>query len=79
MASPYVILGANPGWLGFLPKPGQWMITFERIMGFLLLAMVVWLLHPLVTLIGPAGLEWTLGFLVVVAMSWESHRGLNNG
>jgi thiol:disulfide interchange protein DsbD len=69
MASPYMLLGANPGWLGFLPKPGPWMITFERIMGFLLLGMVVWLLHPLVGRIGPEGLEWTLGFLVIVAMA----------
>lgn len=69
MASPYMLLGANPSWLSFLPKPGPWMITFERIMGFLLLGMVVWLLHPLVGRIGPEGLEWTLGFLVIVAMA----------
>jgi len=69
MASPYMLLGANPNWLSFLPKPGNWMITFERIMGFLLLAMVIWLLHPLIAQIGPQGLEWTLGFLVAVAMA----------
>lgn len=69
MASPYMLLGANPNWLSFLPKPGPWMITFERIMGFLLLAMVIWLLHPLVGRIGAEGLEWTLGFLVIVAMA----------
>ncbi len=68
MASPYMLLGANPNWLSFLPKPGQWMITFERIMGFLLLGMVIWLLHPLVVQIGPSGLELTLVFLVAVAM-----------
>jgi thiol:disulfide interchange protein DsbD len=71
MASPYVLLGANPQWLSFLPKPGQWMITFERIMGFLLLGMAVWLLHPLITQIGAEGLEWTLGFLVATgAACW---------
>jgi len=69
MASPYMLLGANPNWLSFLPKPGNWMITFERIMGFLLLAMVIWLLHPLIAHIGAEGLEWTLGFLVAVAMA----------
>ena len=69
MASPYMLLGANPSWLRFLPKPGQWMITFERIMGFLLLAMVIWLMSPLVTQIGAEGLEWTLAFLVAVGMA----------
>jgi thiol:disulfide interchange protein DsbD len=69
MASPYMILGANPNWLSFLPKPGPWMITFERIMGFLLLAMVIWLLSPLVAQIGAEGLEWTLAFLVAIAMA----------
>ncbi|MCK4659512.1 MAG: thioredoxin family protein [Phycisphaerae bacterium] len=69
MASPYMLLGAFPKWLSFLPKPGQWMITFERIMGFLLLAMVIWLLNPLVTQVGPGGLQWTLVFLVAVGLS----------
>jgi len=69
MASPYMLLGANPHWLSFLPKPGVWMITFERIMGFLLLAMVIWLLHPLVVQIGVTGLEWTLVFLVFVGLA----------
>lgn len=69
MASPYMLLSARPNWLGFLPKPGPWMITFERIMGFLLLAMVIWLLHPLVVQIGVTGLEWTLVFLVFVGLA----------
>ncbi|HUW81911.1 MAG TPA: protein-disulfide reductase DsbD domain-containing protein [Phycisphaerae bacterium] len=67
MAMPYVLLSLFPGWLRLLPKPGAWMITFERIMGFVLLGAVLWLLHPLVTQIGPAGLEWTLAFLIAVA------------
>ena len=45
------------------------MITFERIMGFLLLGMVIWLIHPLITHIGAEGLEWTLGFFVAIAMA----------
>lgn len=69
MASPYMLLGANPKWLSFLPKPGNWMITFERIMGFLLLGMVIWLLNPLVAQIGATGFQWTLVFLVIVAMA----------
>ncbi len=69
MASPYMLLGANPNWLSFLPKPGPWMITFERIMGFALLAMVLWLTAPLVTQVGPTGFQWTLLFFVVIAMA----------
>ena len=69
MSSPYMLLGANPHWLSFLPRPGNWMIVFERIMGFLLLAMVIWLLHPLVVQIGVAGLEWTMVFLIFVGLA----------
>ncbi|MBU0718729.1 MAG: thioredoxin family protein, partial [Planctomycetes bacterium] len=67
MASPYMILGANPTWLSFLPKPGNWMVTFERVMGFLLLIMVVYLISPLVQQIGATGLLWTMAFFVVIA------------
>ncbi len=69
MASPYILLGANPNWLRFLPKPGNWMITFERIMGFLLMAMVVWLLNPLATQLGGTGILWTMAFLVAIGMA----------
>ncbi|MDR2754680.1 MAG: thioredoxin family protein [Planctomycetaceae bacterium] len=44
MASPYLIIGAFPELLRFLPKPGQWMETFKKTMGFLLLIAVVWIL-----------------------------------
>ena len=44
MASPYVLLTANPKLLKFLPKPGAWMQTFKQAMGFVLLATVVFLM-----------------------------------
>lgn len=69
MASPYVLLGFNPKWLSFLPRPGNWMITFERVMGFMLLGMVVYLIHPLTVQIGSEGLEWTLVFYVGVGLA----------
>lgn len=43
MASPYLILGAFPALLKYLPKPGNWMIAFKEIMGFIMLATVLWL------------------------------------
>ncbi|MCL2744141.1 MAG: thioredoxin family protein, partial [Planctomycetaceae bacterium] len=45
MASPYLIMGAFPEMLRFLPKPGQWMETFKKTMGFFLLVAVVWILY----------------------------------
>ena len=43
MAFPYLVLGANPALLRWLPKPGMWMETFKNVMGFMLLATVVWI------------------------------------
>jgi thiol:disulfide interchange protein len=43
MASPYLIIGAFPELISFLPKPGAWMETVQQVMGFLLLGTVVYL------------------------------------
>jgi thiol:disulfide interchange protein len=45
MASPYLLLGAFPELLKFLPKPGQWMETFKKTMGYCLLIAVIWILY----------------------------------
>jgi thiol:disulfide interchange protein DsbD len=47
MASPYLIIGAFPELISFLPKPGAWMETFKKVMGYLLLSAVVWLLYSM--------------------------------
>ncbi len=44
MASPYLVLGAFPELMRYLPKPGAWMETFKQLMGFVLMATVVFLL-----------------------------------
>lgn len=43
MASPYLLIGAFPGLIRFLPKPGPWMETFKHILGFVLLGTVVFI------------------------------------
>jgi thiol:disulfide interchange protein len=43
MASPYLLIAAFPRLIRFLPKPGAWMETFKNLMGFVLLATVVYL------------------------------------
>lgn len=43
MAFPYLLFSAFPALVRFLPKPGNWMVTFKQLMGFLMMATVVWL------------------------------------
>jgi len=47
MALPYLILSFSPPLLRLIPRPGAWMETFKQIMGFPLLATVIWLLWVL--------------------------------
>lgn len=44
MCSPYLFLSIFPSMLRLLPKPGAWMVTFKELMGFLMMASVIWLL-----------------------------------
>lgn len=44
MASPYLLLSAFPSCLKYMPKPGNWMITFKEVTGFIMMAVVLWLL-----------------------------------
>ncbi len=45
MASPFIIIGLNPKLVSFLPKPGNWMVTFKQMMGFVLLGTVIWIVR----------------------------------
>jgi thiol:disulfide interchange protein len=65
MASPYLLLGAFPELLRFLPKPGAWMETFKKTMGFCLLLAVVWILYfvPVEKLLPTVALLFALWFL----------------
>ncbi len=76
MASPYLVVGAFPKLIAFLPKPGEWMNTFKHVMGFVLLATVAYLLSfmsipyvvPTVTfMIGLGAACWWIGRLSITA------------
>ena len=54
MAFPYLVIGANPQLIRFLPKPGAWMETFKNIMAFVLLGTVVFLMMNVSGLSNPA-------------------------
>ncbi len=65
MASPYLLIGAFPELLRFLPKPGGWMETFKIFMGFVLMGTVVYLLAVLKPeyVVPTVGLLFGLSFL----------------
>ena len=62
MASPYLLIGAFPRLIRFLPKPGACMDTFKQLMGFLLLFTVVYLL----TFVGQDYLLPTIALLIAL-------------
>ena len=49
LGTPYLVIGAFPALIRFLPKPGEWMETLKEVMGFFFLGTVVWLFFCLPT------------------------------
>lgn len=63
MASPFLIAGAFPELLKFFPKPGEWMETFRKTMGYFLLVAVLWILYS-------APIEFLLPTLALLFALW---------
>jgi len=74
MASPYLLIGAFPELMRFMPKPGAWMESFERLMGFVLLGTVVYIF----TYLDWPYLAPTLGLLFAIwaGLWWVERTGL---
>ncbi len=71
MALPYMVLTLRPGLMRFVPRPGNWMITFEHVMAFLLAGTVIYLLG----ILDQAYLYPMLWFLVFIALGlWQYGR-----
>lgn len=43
LASPFILTGIFPNLVAFLPKPGHWMNTVKKILGFTLILTIFWL------------------------------------
>src|SRR5205814_6436352 len=69
MASPYFLLAAQPAWLRLLPKPGPWMLRVKQLMGFLLLATLLFLLAVLGAERGVAAIIWSSCFLLALSLA----------
>ncbi len=77
MSSPYLVIGAMPRLLRFLPRPGAWMETFKQFVGFVMLGAMVFTM----TYIGWAHLVPTVAFLVGLGMAcwWVGRMPLTAG
>lgn len=69
MALPYIAVTATPRISTWLPRPGQWMVTFKRIMSIPLVLTVVWLVWVLTRQVGLIGVLWSLSAMVLLAIA----------
>ncbi len=78
MSLPYLALAVAPGAARLLPRPGAWMDTVRKVMGFLLAAAAVWLFYVLSAQIGPGRLALVqlalLGLALFVWMRAQAAR-----
>ncbi|MDR0517004.1 MAG: thioredoxin family protein [Fibromonadaceae bacterium] len=80
LSMPYLILSIFPGWARKLPRPGNWMLVFKQLLGFVLLLTLVWLLWVFYRQAG-ADAALSLGIAVCVAafFAWLSGLLANPG
>lgn len=69
LASPFLLISFVPAIGKVLPRPGAWMETFKKLMGFTLLAAAVWLYGTLQAQISRDAATLFLGFLLVLSVA----------
>ena len=66
MAFPYLFLSLFPGLAYLIPRPGRWMVTFKQLMGFFMMATVVWLVWVLSSEVPTLGTASVFASLFVI-------------
>lgn len=83
MAAPYLLLGLFPQMVRTLPRPGNWMVVFKQLMGFVLMAAVVFFISAvpekfetsvLTLLVFLAMACWLVGQISIAAETGEKVR-----
>lgn len=76
MSSPFILMVISPSLARFLPKPGPWTGTLEKVMGFVLMATVIYLL----SMLAHTKIFVVLGALLVISFSaWLWARPIAHG
>ena len=71
LAFPFLLVAFIPAARSLIPRPGNWMNTFKKLMGFSLLGAAVWLYGVLSEQLAAAAATMVLGGLVLVGFaSW---------
>lgn len=68
-AFPFILIGIFPAALKIIPKPGDWMVLFKELMGFVLLYLVYTMLKTTLVLTAGAYLVNVLFFLLVLGLA----------
>jgi len=68
-SSPFIIIGFFKGALKFIPKPGDWMVIFKQVMGFVLLWIVYTQLKTLLVLTDGAYFLKVLWFMLILGFA----------
>jgi thiol:disulfide interchange protein DsbD len=68
LAFPFLLLGFIPSAIKIIPKPGNWMITFKELMGFLLFGTAIYLLRTLYFLLDGAAFMNIIWFLLTLSI-----------
>ena len=69
LAFPFLLLAAFPQWQRILPRPGAWLETFKKLMGFLLIGTTVYLLYVLSGQVSNGALVGYVAVLSVVGLA----------
>ncbi len=69
LAAPFVAITLVPAWAKWLPRGGHWMNHLRSLLGFALLATLVWLLWIIGRSNGTDGITLVLAFLVTLAVA----------
>lgn len=68
-AFPFILIGIFPAALKIIPKPGDWMVLFKELMGFVLLYLVYTMLKTTLMLTAGAYLINVIFFLLILGLA----------
>ena len=77
LALPYLVVAAVPALAQRMPRPGRWMIGLRIVLGFALLATVLWLLSVLRAQVGTVGEAAVAGVLMLLLFGLWLSRGID--